>query len=393
MNIKEKLGFPLTKVREGSVTIIIPKLEVKSPTKAPVFYNPKMELNRDISVIFLQSFQKKLSRELTVCEPLTGCGVRGARFASEVTGLKKIVINDINPKASTLAKLNVKKFKEIVEVHNKDANMLLTEFSTPNQRFDYIDIDPFGSPVPYILYTLKALRKDGVLAATATDMAPLCGVHSKACFRHYGAKPLRTEYCHELAIRILYGFIAVTAARIDLAVKPLLCHSTDHYIRIYTQIFRGAEKADESLSKLGYVYHCFKCLNRKVDFETFPNKKMNCENCKAPMDFAGPLWLGELHDMEIVKEVIKEVSHRKKLGQKRRVEKILQKILGEIKAPPTYYVLNHFCDFLNVQTPPYLEVLRKIHTLGYRVIQTHFNPQGIKTDIPLERFRSIFTAK
>lgn len=393
MIIQKKLDFPLTEIEEGSVTIKISDVKVKAPTSAPVFYNPKMELNRDLAVAFLQCLQRKVGRELTVCEPLTGCGVRGARFASEVKGLKKIVINDINPKASALAKLNVKKFKKTVEVYNKDANMLLAEFSNPKQRFDYIDIDPFGSPVPYIPYALKALRKDGVLAATATDMAPLCGVHSKACFRHYGVKPLRTEYCHELAVRILCSFIATTAAKSDLAVKPLLCHSTDHYIRVYIQIAKGAEKADESLNQLGYLYHCFKCLNRKTTLEPFPNIGITCENCGAQMDFAGPLWLGELHDLDTVKKVIREVSRRETLGQKKRIEKILQNILGEIKAPQTYYALSHFCDFVNVSTPPYLEVLKKIQAQGYKAASTHFNHLGIKTDIPVEKFRSLLLGK
>ncbi|MEM2915258.1 MAG: tRNA (guanine(10)-N(2))-dimethyltransferase [Candidatus Bathyarchaeia archaeon] len=392
MNLQKKLDFPLTEIKEGSMAIKIPDVEIKAPTSAPVFYNPKMELNRDLAVAFLQCLQRKLKRELNVCEPLTGCGVRGARFASEVKGLKKIVINDINPKASALAKLNVKKFK-IVEVHNKDANMLLAEFSNPKQRFDYIDIDPFGSPVPYIPYALKALRRDGVLAVTATDMAPLCGVHSKACFRHYGVKPLRTEYCHELAVRILCSFTATTAAKNDLAVKPLLCHSTDHYIRAYIQISKGAEKADESLNQLGYLYHCFKCLNRKTVHEPFPSIGMICEYCGTQMDFAGPLWLGDLHDRDTVKKVIGEVSLHETLGQKKRVEKILQVILREIRAPQTYYVLNHFCDFINVSTPPYIEVLKKIRTQGYTAVPTHFNSLGIKTDMPAEKFRNLLLGK
>ena len=264
----------------------------------------------------------------------------------------------------------------------------MAEYSNPEKRLDYIDIDPFGSSVPYISYALKALRKDGVIAATSTDMAPLCGVHSKACYRHYGAKPLRTEYCHELAVRILCGFITVTAARVDLAVKILFCHSTDHYIRTYIQISKGAEKANKSISQLGFVYHCFKCLNRKFVFEPFPNLTATCNICGAKLNFAGPLWLGELHNKDTVKEIFDDLSMRK-LGQRRRVWKILEKILGEIDAPPTYFVLTHLCDSLDIPTPQYSKVLKKIRSLGYSAVPTHFHSSGIKTDIPLEKFQTI----
>jgi tRNA (guanine26-N2/guanine27-N2)-dimethyltransferase len=53
-----------------------------------------MELNRDIAVLALQTYQKMLNREISVCEPLTGCGVRGIRFAADVKGVKKVFIND-----------------------------------------------------------------------------------------------------------------------------------------------------------------------------------------------------------------------------------------------------------------------------------------------------------
>jgi tRNA (guanine26-N2/guanine27-N2)-dimethyltransferase len=84
-------GFPTETITEGRVKVVVPRLSayVKkpsdyAPSKAPVFYNPVMELNRDFAVLALQTHQKILGREVSVSEPLTGCGLRGTRLAVEV---------------------------------------------------------------------------------------------------------------------------------------------------------------------------------------------------------------------------------------------------------------------------------------------------------------------
>jgi tRNA (guanine26-N2/guanine27-N2)-dimethyltransferase len=76
-------GFPTETVREGKVEVLVPKLKafVKTPweyapSKAPVFYNPAMEFNRDIAVCALQAYQRLIKHELVACEPLSGCCVR-----------------------------------------------------------------------------------------------------------------------------------------------------------------------------------------------------------------------------------------------------------------------------------------------------------------------------
>src|SRR4030043_639061 len=117
------------------------------------------------------------------------------------------MISDINERAVKLAKRNVhlNGLNERVTVQHKDVNCLLSCHGAPRKRFDVVDVDPFGSPVPYLDSAIRALRNNSLLAVTATDMAPLCGVHTKACLRKYGGKPLRTENCQEQAGRFLAG--------------------------------------------------------------------------------------------------------------------------------------------------------------------------------------------
>jgi len=383
------LGFPTEIGREGKVKILVPKLKafVKlpseyAPSKAPVFYNPVMELNRDIAVLALQSYQKMLKREISVCEPLTGCGVRGIRFATEVKGVKTVVINDINEKASQLTKYNVHMngLNEIITVKNEDANRLLNMYGAPRKRFDAIDIDPFGSPAPYLDSALRALRNHGLLALTATDMAPLCGVHPKACMRKYGGKPLRTEYCHELAVRLLAGCLAMTAAKYDIGVRILFSHSTDHYIRIYASISYGAKKADENIRNMGYILHCFNCFHREIAKKLFAIKYSGkCSECNSKLDFAGPLWLGQIFDGAFCEQMEREVE-RRSFRNGNRIKKILNLIKNEAEAPITYYRIDKLCDALTLPVPSVKKIFEILKKEGFKVSLTHFNSKGIRTN-------------
>jgi len=383
------MDFPTEIIEEGKIKVLVPKLKafVKqpsdyAPSKAPVFYNPVMELNRDITVLALQAYQKTLNRQISVCEPLTSCGVRGIRFAAEVKGVKNVLVNDINKKAFQLAKYNVKMngLGECVTVKNEDANYLLSCFGAPRKRFDAIDIDPFGSPVPYLDSAIRALRNGGLLALTATDMAPLCGVHPKACIRKYGGKPLRSEYCHELAVRLLAGCLATTAAKHDIGISVVFSHSTDHYVRIYATIKHGAKMADESTKKMGYILHCFRCFHREDVTELFHAKYAGkCNECSSKIDFAGPLWLGKLFDRQFCRLMEKETEQRM-FTHGKKILKILALIDNEVDAPLTYYVLDKLCDKLALPVPSVRKILTVLKEKGFRASLTHFNSKGIRTD-------------
>jgi len=384
----KKFDFPTEVVKEGNVRAVVPRLEayVKepweyAPSKAPVFYNPLMELNRDIAVLALQAYQKIQGKRLSVCEPLAGCGIRGVRFAAEVEGVQKVVLNDINPKAAELAQFNVEfsKLTRHVFVLNGDANLLLSRYAAPRRRFHFIDVDPFGSPVPYLDAALRALCDGGFLALTATDMAPLCGVHANACIRKYGGRPLRTEYCHELAIRLLIGCLVMMAAKHEIGVKVVFSHSTDHYIRVYATAHHGARQADQSVQNMGYILHCFSCFHRETSEGMVPYLKGECPECGSILKTAGPLWISKLSGSGFCSLMEKEIGKRQ-LKLRRRISKLLFLIENESEAPPTYYVVDKVSDKLNLPVPSTIRVLRRLKERGFEATLTHFNSRGIRTD-------------
>lgn len=378
--------FPSEIVREGKVQVLVPKLSAYgvvpqdyAPSRAPVFYNPVMEFNRDLTVLAFQAYQRTANREISICDPLTSQGIRGIRFATEVKGVNRVLIGDINMRAYRLAKYNVSlnNLEKTVLVKHRDANCLLTCNSAPKKRFDIVDIDPFGTPAPHLDSALQAIRNNGLLASTATDLAPLCGVHAKACLRKYGGKPLRTEYCHELAIRLLAGCTATVAAKHDIGIHILFSHSSEHYIRLYTQISYGAGKADESIKNLGYVLHCFNCLHRETALRIFDS--LQCPECGSKMDWAGPLWTGKLWNCDFVEQMIKE-NRTVAFKNSARITKLLILIKDEAQLPATYYIVDKLSGKLGLPSVSIQAYIQNLVNSGFQAVLTHFNPRGIRTN-------------
>jgi len=383
-------GFPTETVKEGEVEFLAPRLKafVKeaweyAPSKAPVFYNPAMELNRDLAVLALQTYQRLVNRELAACEPLAGCGVRGIRLAREVEGVRKVVLNDINLDGTRLAEFNVNLngLTDKVQVDNKDANFLLSSYAAPRKRFDYVDIDPFGSPVPYIDSALRALRNGGLLALTATDMAPLCGVHAKACLRKYGGKPLRTEYCHELAVRLLIGSLVMLAAKHDIGVNTMFSYSDYNYVRTYATASYGAKSADKSVQGMGYILHCFSCFHRESQSGLTPPLRRDCPECGSKLQVAGPLWVGPLWDKGFCARLINEAK-RKNLHNKIKILSMLSLITREFHAPVTYYAIDKLCDKFNLPVPSLSKVIDGLTVAGFLAVATHFSSKAVRTNAP-----------
>lgn len=380
-------------ITEGITELKVPELEQfrtpagdYAPSLTRVFYNPLMEPCRDISVSVVQVLARELGG-VCVCDPLAGVGARGLRYAKEVKGVAKVVINDRSPEAAELIRKNVElnELAGFVEVHNQDANALLW---SRGPRFQVIDIDPFGSPAPFIDAACAALLRQGMLMLTATDTAPLSGAYPKACVRRYGARPLRTEYCHELGIRILIAYCQRTAGKRELALIPLLSHATRHYFRIYLRARRGAREADEILSQQGYISHCFTCGRRVATQGTVPELPNRCK-CGEKLTHAGPLWLGPLMDKGFIQRVVSDLALRNFKLCRQELE-LLNRCMGESEGPPAFYDVHDLSRRAGVHPPRLAGILDKLRGLGYFASRTHFSDLGLRTDAPLDELIASF---
>jgi tRNA (guanine26-N2/guanine27-N2)-dimethyltransferase len=219
------------------------------------------------------------------------------------------------------------------------------------------------------------------LATTATDLAPLCGVHTKACIRKYGGKPLRTEYCHELAVRLLAGCIATIAAKQDIGVRVVFSHSSDHYIRVYAQISYGAKKADASIKSLGYVLHCFNCFHRETANTLSARFFKKCPECGSKMDWAGPLWLGKIFDPQFC-EALAQENRRTAFRNSAKISKLAALTKDEAEAPTTYFVIDKISNKLSSPVPSVVAMLKILCANGFKAVPTHFNSRGVRTNAP-----------
>ena len=213
-------------ITESSTTILASTGTISKQLE--IFYNPVMKFNRDISILLLNALNKKMQ----IADPLAGSGIRSIRFIKELNKgiITSIAINDSSTNAVRAIKKNVKlnkiKNKNIV-ISNKDAN----EFLLSSKGFDYIDIDPFGSPNPFLDAAVKRLARDGILAVTATDTAPLAGTYPNACKRKYWAIPLRNHLMHEVGIRILIRKVQLIGIQYDKALIPIFsCSKVRHNV-------------------------------------------------------------------------------------------------------------------------------------------------------------------
>ena len=137
--------YKIKTVEEGLTKIQFPEFD-KISSDAPVFYNPHMELNRDISILALQTFQKQEDRNINICDLFGGSGIRGVRYKNEIDGVGHVFINDISETANEYERHNVElnNLKDI-EIFQHDASMFLRMH---RGEFDVIDIDPSFSPDP-----------------------------------------------------------------------------------------------------------------------------------------------------------------------------------------------------------------------------------------------------
>ncbi|MBS3815841.1 MAG: tRNA (guanine(10)-N(2))-dimethyltransferase [Hadesarchaea archaeon] len=380
-------------ITEGKTKLEVSKLEDYQtspneyvPSLTPVFFNPLMELSRDISVASTQILSQEL-REPQVCDALAGVGARGIRYGNEINEINKIIVNDKSPQAVKLIQKNIQHNNlQNATATNEDANKLLQSHENSIQ---IIDLDPFGSPAPFLNSACSALSRNSALLVTATDTAPLCGAHPKACERKYGARSLRTPYCHELGLRILIGSCQRIGARRDIALTPVFSHSTQHFFRTHLKAEEGAKKANSILKKQGYVSHCFNCGNREINSGPFPILPKKCK-CGKEYQHSGPMWIGRILEEKFVKKTKEEITKRN-FSKNSEAQKLLNLCLKEANGPPTFYDLHKISGLTGTSPPKLNRVLKKLKKKNYFASRTHFLETGIRTDASAEELKKIIS--
>ncbi len=380
-------------IREGKASIRIKKVS-KISKEMDVFYNPVMELNRDITILLLQQFSP-----MNLCDPLAASGIRSIRFSKELK-YKSIAINDVDEKAVKSIKNSLKlnkinnfvtmnkplkklnntiKNNNKISIHNEDANLFLLN----SKGFDYIDVDPFGTSNSYLEAAIKRISRNGILAVTNTDTAALTGTYPKACVRKYWSSNKKNYLMHETGLRILIRKIQLIGMQYEKALFPVFSYFKNHYFRIFFQCIKGKRLCNEIALEHGMF------------------------------NGAGPLWMGSLFDSRLVNRMyaslLKNYNDKndntrnsienntiinKKLNNSQNNNELL-KFLKIIKDESKINAVG-FYDIHDIAKKRKLkiimrkeELIKKIKKKGFKAANTHFLGTGIRSDIPYDNFLTL----
>src|SRR3989441_2163524 len=213
----------LRRIVEGKTTLLVPSTSLtrSEPPTTPFFFNPAASVNRDISVAMTEAVGG-----VTFCDTLAGVGARGVRVANELSRRMDVTMVDFNPSALRVAQRSARANSLRCDFVKSEANTFLFSRFRRDSKFDFVDIDPFGTPVPYIQGAFGAAADGGVVSLTSTDTAVLCGVYPEVCGRRYSSLPLKNEFKHETALRILLNACRRIAGMNDIGIEPVAAHST-----------------------------------------------------------------------------------------------------------------------------------------------------------------------
>ncbi|MFC7228101.1 tRNA (guanine(26)-N(2))-dimethyltransferase [Salinirubellus salinus] len=343
-----------------------------------VFYNPVQELNRDLTVAVLRAYPEWSGRDVdSYLDATAASGVRGVRAASE--GYDAVCC-DVDPDAVALAERNFARNDLPGEAVHRKAQAYMHE-----SHFDVVDLDPFGTPIPFADAAVDSAN--ALLCVTATDTAPLCGAHFRSGVRTYSAVPRNTEFHAEMGVRVLLSALVRTAARYDVAARPVFTHATSHYVRTYLHLDSGAQVADEQVDELGHVDWCQDCYYREHERGLLADPLDSCPVCGGTVQTAGPLYLGRPDDPDFLAAVAGELTDE--LGTRETAERLLERIAGELDRP-THYDQHRLYRNWSEPAIGMDEFLEGLREAGFEASRTHYGGTTLKTDATPAEMRDLF---
>ena len=372
-------------------------LTQKEPPKFPAFFNPAAKFNRDISILIYRHFIDQSRKNISFVDSMCGLGARGVRVGKEIPQIQKVVFNDFNMMSVQTAKVNTM----INNVYHKSDfyTSEICSFLSANANFDnratIIDLDPFGTPAPYLDCILRAVENDGMISITATDTAVLQGVYPRVCYRKYYGIPLRSRYSLEIGTRLLLSCTALVASRLDLYINPIFAHSYRNYVRIFCKVSKSNYLANKISDKLGYVLHCFECGYRGL-MKKSPSD-IDCPLCQKKMRMGGPLWVSHIFNKNVILKILAEIleSEARLIQEsnfvkqdKNPIKRFFEIASKELDHIPFHYNSDEFGKFMKNSTYSLPKIVDKLILDGYNASPTIFSSTGFKTEASIREIKS-----
>ncbi|KAG0632908.1 N2,N2-dimethylguanosine tRNA methyltransferase-domain-containing protein [Tuber brumale] len=382
--------------------------------------------------------------KFTILDALSATGLRALRYALEIPFVTHTTSNDLDPSASQFIRRNIQfnkthTTKTIDPALTPDAAMSKIQVETANathhmysvlsppkpqteaeyangksrerhfSKYDVIDLDPFGTAVPFLDAAVQAVSDGGLLCITCTDAGVWASMgYSEKCFSLYGGVPIKGEWSHEAGLRLILYATATAAARYGCSIEPLLSLSIDFYARVFVRVCKSPQEVKKLASTSMIVYNCdsgcgswrTQSLGKrkeeknkngngtylKFGLAMAPTTCPECPDCGFTMHLGGPMWSGPMHSPTFITHLLSVLpAQPPEIYQTLpRITGMLQTALEESTLPnsPFFFVTNRLARTLHCEAPPLAAFRGALMRLGYTVVRSHCKPTSVKTDAP-----------
>jgi tRNA (guanine26-N2/guanine27-N2)-dimethyltransferase len=377
---------------EGLAKICIPDPQLYKrenglyePSWAPVFYNPKMIENRDICIAFLKMMLKE-RRDIVVLDPLAATGVRSIRIALEVDPSRDFIalyMGDISLNAVEIMRHNIElnNINKNIFIRHADANELIYQLvRREGIAPSYIDIDPFGSPAPFVYAALNGVKRDGIVALTATDLAVLEGRYKSKLFRRYGVVGVKAAQSKDIALRVLLSFIIRAAAIYDRYIEPVISYAMNHYVRVYVKVSKGGLKADKILKNcLGVAWCCTNCSYSYMEYmESNIYRSVRCPVCGGKLDPIYPIWICGIGDEKHIEKLVGIANEMYWLQKSSRM--LLENIYRVSRVNSLITRLTYLAKVFKINVPSIYDIVECLQQKGFRASKSYIYSDGVATN-------------
>jgi len=351
------------------------------------FYRSASQVVRDLGVLAAKIYRQDTG-SLRVLDAMAGCGVRSLRYWLE-SGADSIWANEGNPDNSDILRENL--YEAIAQgacqLTHLDARRVFFDCYNQSNYYDVVDVDCFGSAVPYLSTSLWATKINGLLYITSTDGRTATGHLPEKSVRVYGACARSHPAAQEQALRLLIGSTLQQAATKGLGIQPIFALFAGQTYRVMLRLLPSESLTPENYGFLGYCHHC-------GDYQTVTWRQLGrvtCPHDGEPLTLSGPIWLGSLHDRPFLLKMQALAQEKAQATAQataqenhwlKRIE-LLKILMEEAELPPYFYTLGEIGRRGKMDIPKRDRLIQGLQQQGYQATATHINPEGIKTDANL----------
>ena len=279
----------------------------------------------------------------------------------------------------------------------------------------WVDIDPYGSPLPFLDTAIQSLARRGIAEISATDSAALTGSSKNALLRRYGARVKTDGLAHDSGLRVLLATVARTAARHERSIEPLLSIWESHHLRVSVRVLRSVECANNVDDSLGWRVACptVEEVSSSIESGLQPETSLDSlpMHCFLPLShpvdrsdkrISGPMWTGSVGQTEAmvsmteeralelcgpnaIKDDLDGWSERDFDYERRRVTRSVRHISEEsgVIDAPHLILVDDLASWLGSGSPPSPSVMADaLRRADYRAAVAHYGKPAFRTDAP-----------